>query len=107
MKKFLAFVTVIIVVYSVYIDLSFGTIPVITHASENMDKTVKIKKTTPFLNRKVKPGDTVLSIVENVNPSSTSISIEKIVKDFTKLNNGLKPEEIQIGQNYKFPIYEK
>lgn len=107
MKKFLAFVTVIIVVYSVYIDLNFGTIPVITHASENMDKTVKIKNKSPYLNRKVKPGDTVLSIVENANPTSTSISIEKIVKDFTKLNNGLKPEEIQIGQNYKFPIYEK
>lgn len=106
MKKFLAFIAVIIVIYSVYIDLNFGTIPFTSQASAKIEKTTPLEKQATFKTTKVKPGETVLSIIEKINTSPLSISIERMVKDFEQLNNGMKPEEIQIGQVYKFPIYD-
>ncbi|MGE8206231.1 hypothetical protein ACQKP0_17025 [Heyndrickxia sp. NPDC080065] len=105
MKKFLAFIAVIIVLYSVYIDINFGTIPSISHASEVKEKVKKQKVSVPYKTQKIKPGNTVLSIVESINKSPLKVSIDRVITDFKKLNNDIKPEEIQIGQIYKFPIY--
>ncbi|MCI1593598.1 LysM peptidoglycan-binding domain-containing protein [Heyndrickxia oleronia] len=107
MKKILAFVAVIIVIYSIYIDLNFGTIPAISHASEVKENTKPSTAKKPFSYKEIiiKPGDTVLSVVEEVNKIPLSVSIDKVINDFIQLNNGIKPEEIQIGQIYKIPLY--
>ncbi len=106
MKKFVALVVAIIVLYSVYYDLKIGTIPSVTHASEVKTPSKNTTKpTTPYEKKIVQPGDTVLTIVEQLQKGSLSVSMDKVITDFQKLNNGIKPEEIQIGQEYKFPIY--
>lgn len=108
LKRFVAFVAAIIVLYSVYYDLKIGTIPAITHASEVKTPHEKTAKPSePYQLKVVQPGDTVLTVVEQLENGQLSVSIEKVINDFQKLNNGIKPEEIQIGQEYKFPVYKK
>ncbi|QQZ11471.1 hypothetical protein I5776_08135 [Heyndrickxia vini] len=106
LKKFLAFVAVIIIIYSVYIDINFGTIPAVSQVTVKSEKNVTIEKPAPYVNKKVIPGDTVLSIVEKINKSPLSIPIKQVIIDFKKFNHNITPEEIQIGQVYKFPIYK-
>lgn len=48
---------------------------------------------------KVKPGDTVMSIVGSAG------SPDDIVKDFEALNPNVKANAIQAGTAYKFPVY--
>ncbi|MGV3464829.1 MAG: hypothetical protein ACO1OT_05990 [Heyndrickxia sp.] len=106
MKKFVALVAAIIVLYSVYYDIKIGTIPAVSHASEVKKTPQKTTKpTTPYQLKMVQPGDTVLTVVEQLQKGTLSVSIEQVIHDFQKLNNGIKPEEIQIGQEYKFPVY--
>jgi len=109
LKKFVALVVAIIVLYSVYYDLKIGTIPATTHASEvkTPQETTTAKSTVPFQQKVVEPGDTVLTVVEQLEKGPISVPINKVIHDFQKLNNGIKPEEIQIGQEYKFPVYKK
>ena len=52
----------------------------------------------------MKPGDTLLSIIEREEGALTK-PIETIVTDFQELNEGLKPEQMQIGKVYKIPSY--
>ncbi|QHS22775.1 LysM peptidoglycan-binding domain-containing protein [Virgibacillus sp. MSP4-1] len=51
----------------------------------------------------VQPGDTVLSISENLNKDP--VEIQKLLKDFQTLNPEVNPNEIQIGETYFFPKY--
>ncbi|UFT97795.1 hypothetical protein KO561_11265 [Radiobacillus kanasensis] len=57
--------------------------------------------------RKVEPGDTVLSIVEEINQLNEGISIQKIQDDFKILNPGSDPNNIQVDTSYLFPIYDQ
>lgn len=81
-----------------YYDLKFGTIPAhsIPPQTENSNYYMTVK---------IKPGDTVLSIVEHYQENDIPVPIGEVVEDFKKLNNGLLPEEIEIGKHYKFPVY--
>jgi len=103
MKKILTMISAIIVIYAIYVDLTEGTLHVEGKKPINSSELVE---TIPYKKIEVRPGDTVLSIVEQLNGKAHSLSIEKIVKDFERLNAGLKPEEIQAGKIYNFPIYE-
>ncbi len=47
----------------------------------------------------------MLSILEARQQGALPVAIEQVVKDFERLNNGVKPEQIQIGESYNFPIY--
>lgn len=53
----------------------------------------------------IQPGDTLLSIIEKDKEASNQ-SIEEIISDFQSLNEGLQPENMQIGKTYKIPIYK-
>ncbi|GER66909.1 hypothetical protein BpJC7_08650 [Weizmannia acidilactici] len=107
LKKMFALISAAIISYSIYYDIHAGTIP--SYAQETPEKsayqnTVQHKQ-EPFATVRVNPGDTVLTIVEKLSGSSKDLSIEKIIRDFSRLNNGIAPEDIQIGQTYRFPIY--
>ena len=97
MKKFLLFISFCIIAYSVYFDIRVGTLP--TYSSEKMDKPDK-----NYYNIKVEPGDTVLSLIEK-NEGTLPVPIEQIIEDFSNLNKGVKPEDIKIGQTYRFKNY--
>lgn len=105
LKKIFALFIVALISYSIYYDLHAGTIP--TNAKETTEKNVAIQPETthvPYVTAKVHSGDTVLTIVKKIS-GGTAPSIEKVIRDFSKLNGGIAPEDIQIGQTYRFPIY--
>jgi len=106
MKRLCLFLLVALVLYVVYFDLSVGTLPnvsVLTESSGTINE-IEEEKMSSF-SVKVKKGETVLSIVEMHIDGPIPVPIEQVVKDFSILNNGKKPEEIQYGRTYLFPDY--
>ncbi|MBS4199678.1 hypothetical protein KHA93_08415 [Bacillus sp. FJAT-49732] len=110
MKKFAAFIATSILLYSVYYDLTIGVIP---RSSAETAKLVDInpipveQEQEPFTNIEIKPGDTVISIMEELQQGPLPVPISQIVSDFEELNEGTKPEQIQIGKTYQFPLYHE
>ncbi|WP_368504768.1 hypothetical protein AB3N04_03655 [Alkalihalophilus sp. As8PL] len=122
MKRIGLGLLVLIILYSVYYDLTIGTLPngleststqpveEVTHTDTFM--TSDIEETTseitePYVEVMVEPGYTVLSIVEHLHEGIVPFpaSIQEVIFDFKELNQGLEPEMIQIGETYKFPYY--
>lgn len=108
MKKIIALFTSLVILYSVYHDLTVGVLPALSANSTEQEETSgPIKEENDMFTKKIKPGDTVLSILEAHQQGPLPVAIEQIVADFERLNNGVKPEQIQMGETYKFPIYLK
>jgi hypothetical protein len=106
MKKLLSIIAVILLCYAIYYDLEVGTLPhTIIKEAEATGKVESVNSTIPFFEVEIKPGETVLSIVERDLKNPLSVSISDLIQDFQLLNPGQKPEEIQIGKTYKFPDY--
>lgn len=107
-RLFIAFIAVL-VLYAIYHDLTQGSIslPEETTEEKAVPASTPPSSTIPFKEKTVKPGDTVLSIVEKNSKGPLPVSISKVISDFQKLNEGIKPEEIQIGKAYKFPKYKE
>lgn len=111
MKGFFGFILAILVVYSIYYDLQYGTIPNMTKAA-TVNSHAKFSKKShsnnhiaiPYQKATVQPGDTVLSIVEKINGQQTA-SIQKVVHDFEILNPGVNANKVKIGHHYMFPVY--
>jgi len=112
LKRLVGVVITLIILYAIYYDLSQGTLPA------SMTKEIPVSKTStdsespkendlPYFERKVKSGDTVLSILEEHLNHSISVPITEVVADFKELNDGISPQEIQQGKVYKFPNYPK
>jgi hypothetical protein len=104
MKKLAGFLFLILVVYSIYNDLNSGSLPTPVSTNKIEAKTVS-QETTPYFEQEIHPGDTVLSILERNLDGPLPVSITEAVADFQELNNGTPPEEIIIGNSYKFPNY--
>ncbi|KLV27293.1 hypothetical protein CHH55_17875 [Niallia circulans] len=106
MKRFFITFAVLVTIYVIYIDLNEGTLS----SQKEQEPTIETQGTPQdsslSFEQKVKSGDTVLSIVEQYSTGGLSVSLETVVNDFQKLNDGLKPEDIQIGKTYLFPIYK-
>jgi hypothetical protein len=104
MKRFLTGCSILLILYVVAYDLKVGTLPRSEHASVHTAATKE--ESIMYQSYQVAPGDTVISIVERLNDNS-SFSIATMVKDFKALNPGVVPENIQIQQTYRFPLYKK
>ncbi|WP_040207988.1 hypothetical protein [Neobacillus jeddahensis] len=111
MKKLIGFLLSILVVYVIYFDLTVGTLP--TSKTLQVDakietNTVESKKTTiPFFDAKVKPGETLISIVEHQLDKPLPVPMTKLIDDFQQLNSDQSAEKIQIGITYHFPDYSQ
>jgi hypothetical protein len=101
MKKLAVLFLTAFTLYVVYYDLKIGTLPVSSQVSTKYETHDEIS----YQIWEVKPGDTVLSVVEKITNRSIPVSLTQVVDDFQALNQGMKPEEIQIGKTYKFPVY--
>ncbi|MBD3107637.1 hypothetical protein IEO70_04595 [Bacillus sp. AGMB 02131] len=100
MKKIFALLLVGLIIYSVYFDLTTGTLP----AASVPATAEEAKPELPYNEIEVKPGDTLLSIIER-EEGSLPKPIDKIILDFQKLNDGQSPHEMQIEKTYKIPDY--
>ncbi|MBN8190971.1 hypothetical protein JI667_02305 [Bacillus sp. NTK074B] len=123
MKRMAIFIGIIILLYSVYYDLNNGTLKLLYKEATvaNSAPRVNVNQTKPstpvegvrerdtsslpYVEMEVKPGDTVLSLVEDLIDGSIPVSIDRVITDFEKLND-LPPAKIQIGKTYKIPNYQ-
>jgi hypothetical protein len=106
MKRLMLYFTLCFIVFIIYFDLTTGTLP------DSMKMTAEPAlapvsdpdpSDIPFIETKVKPGDTLLTIIER-EEGHLPLSIEEMIADFQELN-GIKPEAMQIGKIYKIPSY--
>lgn len=105
MKKLIGTLLSFLIIYVIYFDMTVGTLPTYTF---QQTKAVQTTKTTiPYFEAIVKPGDTVMSIVEHHLNKPLPVSIHNLVTDFQFLNSELSSNKIQIGRTYKFPDYKK
>ncbi|THE15453.1 hypothetical protein E1I69_00950 [Bacillus timonensis] len=105
MKRFFAFLAIVFILFIIYYDVRFGTLQIAK--SETIEVTEVIAKTPnhPYKEIKINAGDTLLSIVENLNEGKQISSIDSVIEDFEELNPNSKADLLQIGKTYKFPIY--
>jgi hypothetical protein len=109
MKKLFGVLLLGLTFYAIYIDLTVGTLPnAYTQKVEAVtENVVKPSKGIPSFTEKVKPGETVITIVEHHINKPIPVSITDLIEDFRQLNSGQTPEKIQIGATYDFPDYSK
>ncbi|WP_186575770.1 hypothetical protein [Aquibacillus kalidii] len=76
-------------------------------ADENTEKEQQ-KETNRYkvVSKKVAAGETVLSIVETINPDENSLLMKQIILDFETLNPGIDPHLIEPNKEYYFPAYK-
>ncbi|RIW31038.1 hypothetical protein D3H55_15620 [Bacillus salacetis] len=115
MKRLYVFLLFMIITYSIYYDLKAGTLP----RSEEAAVTVNVNEQQPleitpeetneskidFVTVEIKSGDTILSIMEEALDGPLPVSIDQLIEDFKFLNEGQSPHEIQVGKDYKLPVY--
>lgn len=104
MKKLAGFLFIVLIMFSIYNDLSNGSLPTAVSTNKIEAKTV-VKESAPYFEYEILPGDTVLSVLEKNLDGPLPVSITKAVKDFQELNNNIEPTAIHIGKTYKFPDY--
>ncbi|WP_246945861.1 hypothetical protein [Bacillus pinisoli] len=111
MKQLSVLLLLALVCYSIYYDVSKGTLPVgnvsAAFAPQEVEVETNKEKNNHYLVVKVKAGDTVLSLVEQNQKGSLPVEISKVIADFKTLNEGVSPEKIQIGKEYKVPLYSQ
>ncbi|GIO27560.1 hypothetical protein [Ornithinibacillus bavariensis] len=105
MKKLIITILIILFMVSIYKDIYYGT----DLSSKNKLVPAPTEKlnVVSFEAVKVKlgPGDTVLTVVERLNPESSDLDIEKVLNDFSSLNPNSDPERLKINHFYFFPKY--
>lgn len=109
MKKVAVFLITALVCWTSYYDIKSGTLDISSSKAATTAKATEQEKTAdsnkiPYKKIKVNPGDTVLSVVERLNPK-TDLIISKVIKDFGSLNPDADPNHIKIGSSYLFPVY--
>ncbi|MEI2665472.1 hypothetical protein [Rossellomorea sp. LJF3] len=122
MKRMAIFFGIIILLYSVYYDLNKGTLRLLykeatvasseplVNGNQGEPPQEPVQRgegpsSLPYVEMEVKPGDTVLSLVEELLDGSIPVSIDQVISDFEELND-VPPAKIQIGKTYKIPNYQ-
>jgi hypothetical protein len=103
MKQLAGILLSVLLVYVIYYDLNHGTLPAVKEQKIEAKEQVGLD----YFSKEVEPGETVLSIVEKNLNRPIPVSIADVVKEFKKLNGGMKPQHIQTGETYKFPNYRE
>ncbi|WP_106497131.1 hypothetical protein [Lentibacillus sp. Marseille-P4043] len=104
-KKSGIYLFIILIIVSIYTDLTSGSL------LPPNNNSIPAKQTEPTNTRKfkvkkvkVRSGDTVLSIVEEINDLLPALDINQIFDDFQLINH-TNPHKLIIGDYYYFPIY--
>jgi hypothetical protein len=106
MKKTIINVFIILFLVSIYKDLTLGT--EITKNINKEEKPVERLDQQAFevIKVKIKTGDTVLTVMEKINPSLSDLNIEQVIEDFSMLNPNIDPNSLQSNRFYFFPKYD-
>lgn len=103
MKRFLTGCSILLILYVIAYDLKIGTLP--QAQPVNAEIQINEKSKGKYKTYQAVPGDTLISVVEKLNPDG-GFTITQMIKDFKSLNPGVNPENIQLGKTYKFPLYK-
>lgn len=99
---------------SIYLLILLLFISIYKDLTTDIRKTAKTSVASEFsqsemtaVKREVQPGDTVLSVVEDLNKSNQTfqMNITKVINDFGKMNADIDPDQLQPHRNYYFPLY--
>ncbi|WP_033828405.1 hypothetical protein [Bacillus andreraoultii] len=101
MKKVLGIVALVLIVYAIYSDITTGTL-----IGKSSEEIVETSLSIQYIEVQVKPGDTLLSLIEQQGGYPDQVSINQMIDDFISLNEGMKPNDMQPGKVYKIPIYQ-
>src|SRR5699024_8864667 len=97
------YVFLFLLLASIHKDLSAGTPP---PDETSKDSTRQSAGDFSVIQVKALSGETVLSIVERINPAATHlIEIEQIMDDFKALNPDADPHHLKQNTYYNFPRY--
>lgn len=104
MKRIFTYMIIILLITSIYKDLSLGTGNK-TSVKDEISPNEAMYNNNDFsiIQIKVTHGDTVLSIMESINDEINNV--EKIIADFQVLNPNTPPQQIRPGEIYYFPKY--
>jgi hypothetical protein len=106
MKRLVGVLITVLILYCIYYDLSYGTLPSVKTEQQPEIETM-VTEDMAYFEKTVENGDTVLTIIEHQLGQSLPVPISEVVTDFQKLNNDLPPQQIQLGKKYKFPDYSQ
>jgi hypothetical protein len=107
MKRMLTLFAFLFLIYIIYYDLKIGTLPFTQPVFlSQQTPNNKVVNHQQYVVIKVKEGDTVLSVVENLHHHTLPVSIETIIHDFEQLNPNISVHQLKIGNSYKFPVYK-
>ena len=109
MKKVAAVTAIAIAAYSIYYDLTIGTLSLkqAVKATSQVNGYQDTEQTgsMPYEIIETVTGDTVISIAETIHDGPLPVSIDQLIQDFKTLNKNVEPDEIQLNKEYKFPVY--
>jgi len=106
MKKLFIIFICLLTIYVIYFDLNHGTLNVKEEPSiEVQASSGSNGNSSGYFEHEVKSGDTVLTIIEEKTSEALPVSIDRLIEDFKKMNDGISPEDIQVGKVYTFPDY--
>lgn len=101
-NKVCIYILCFLVILSIYKDLTRGEEPSHPPPLENDE----IIHDMSFMHRTVQPGETLLSIVEDIHQDDDIfLHVEQVIQDFKDLNVGVNPYELTIHESYYFPMY--
>jgi hypothetical protein len=106
MKRLVGVLITVLILYCIYYDLSYGTLPAVK-TEQQPEIATMVTEDMAYFEKTVENGDTVLTIIEHQLGQSLPVPISEVVTDFQKLNNDLPPQQIQLGKKYKFPDYSQ
>jgi hypothetical protein len=108
MKKLVGLLLAGLIIYSIYYDMTVGTLPnaAVQTAVTVTETNVKPESNVPYFEASVEPGDTLVTVVEHKMRKPLPVSMGKLIRDFQTLNPGQAADKIQVGKTYRFPFYK-
>lgn len=96
----------ILLIFGVFYDLKFGTLPQDVAATEDVSEQVTTQEAASdgTYVYYIQSGDSVISIVEE-HEGGLPISVETVIYDFINLNGGADPSALVVGDSYIFKDY--
>lgn len=100
-KRSILLIVIILLLISIYHDLQKDL------TIHDKPKTVMMNKHFTVVKMKVMPGDTILTLIEQVNDDSLEqFNVEKLISDFKTVNPHLKSNELSVNEYYYVPVYK-
>ena len=104
-KKIILFICIILLILSVVHDLEKSYPRNNKNDLQNVQFQVDIQEEHKVIKVTAKPGDTILSLIEEANDGISEINIEILVKEFKRINNS-DSITLKAGSTYYVPIYK-